>query len=241
MNRRRFLAALAGGASALTVGAPTTVSAADPARAPYGSGPLGDWTNLSRSISTPAQFQAVHDQNGVLIIGDSITNANAYELATRVWAEHSLPLAVNAWNGRPAAPAIDWLEANVGAVGIPDRGLVVACGTNDIFRPLGFWQQVNRVLALAAGRQVYWVNVFAARAGVSAAMRLADMRNSAVVNEQIARMQSANPNLRIVEWFSTLAGGYNESLIDQYLSDGVHCTVAGRDAWCNLIMQAMAL
>lgn len=241
MNRRRFLATLAGGAATATIGMPTVAAAADPTRAPSGSGPLGDWTNLGRSISTPAQFANVAAVNGVLIVGDSITNANAYDLAVRVGTNHGLPLAVNAWNGRPTAPAVDWLEANVGTAGIPDRGLVMACGTNDIFRPLGYWQQVNRVLALADGRPVYWVNVFAARTGVSSAMRLADMRNSAVINEQIARQQVSNPNLRIVEWFSSLAGGHNESNIDAWLSDGVHTTPAGRAAWCDLILAAMGL
>lgn len=241
MNRRGFLATLVGGTATAVIAPGEFAAAADPSRAPYGSGALGDWTNLGRSISTPAQFDNVADVNGVLIIGDSITNANAYDLAVKVGQRHGLPLAVNAWNGRPTAPAVDWLEANVGTDGIPERGLVMACGTNDIFRPLRFWEQVNRVMALADGRPVYWVNVFAARSGVSAAMRLADMRNSAMVNEQIARQLRVYPNLRIVEWFSSLGGGHNESNVDAWLSDGVHCTPAGRVAWCDLILDAMGL
>lgn len=244
MNRRRFLAALAGGASALTVGAPTTVSAADPARAPYGSGPLGDWTVYTPMMSTATRFGQVADNNGVLLLGDSIAKANAPALGGRVGAA-GLFLGVNAWPGRPTEPAVDWLEANPGY--IPDRGVIMACGSNDVFRPVGWWQQVARVMALAAGRPVYWVSVYVDRPKnpdgsiASAVKRVADMRNSGVINNQLYTMARAYPNLRIVEWHAALSGGHNESNIDAWLSDGVHTTPAGSTAWCDLITGAMGL
>jgi len=243
VNRRGFLAALAGGASALVVGAPA-VQAADPARAPYGSGPLGDWTVYTPMMSTATRFQQVADNNGVLLLGDSIAKANAPALGGRVGAA-GLFLGVNAWPSRPTEPAVDWLEANPGY--IPDRGVVVACGSNDIFRPVGWWQQVSRVLALAAGRPVVWVSVYVDRwkdatgAPASAARRAADMRNSGLINEQLRNTSKLYPNLKIIEWYASLAGGHNESNIDAWLTDGVHTTAAGTEAWCDLVAAGIGL
>jgi hypothetical protein len=213
----------------------------DPARAPYGSGPHGGWLDKTPSISTDAKFQEMHDTNGVLLIGDSIARQAANELAQRLWDDHRVVTAVNNWPSRPCAPAVDWLEDH--QAWIPDRGIVMACGANDIFNPAQWWRNVNRVLEIADGRPVYWIAVYVDRWSLTDPdQRAADMRNSAWVNQQLYATANAYPNLKVVDWHAWLSQGYNESKIADVLSDGVHLTSpVGIDNWVDLLTLKMGL
>lgn len=211
----------------------------DPARAPYGSGQLGAWQTKTNSISTPAQFQNTVARNGVLIVGDSIANQADYMYASRVYAARGLPTAVNQWPGRPTRPAVDWLVAHANL--IPARGVVMAVGANDIFNPAGWWQQVKRVMAAAKGKPVYWITVHVDRWSGTADRRVADMRNSAWINDQLYAMARSYPNLVVVDWHAMLSQGYNESRVATWLSDGVHLTPTGIDGWCDLLALRMRL
>lgn len=229
---------------AATVATTTTRKVArvieDPARAPYGSGPHGGWTTKTPSISSNAQFQAVRNTNGVMLIGDSIARQAQNELAQRLYDEHGILTAVNNWPSRPTAPAVDWLEAHQSW--IPDRGIVMATGANDIFNPHKWWQQVNRVLEIADGRPVYWIAVYVDRwSGADPWLRAADMRNSAWVNQQLYATANAYPNLKVVDWHAWLSQGPNESKIADLLSDGVHLTTAGIDNYNDLLTLKMGL
>lgn len=192
-----------------------------------GTGALGDWRELTPLVSTPRQFRRVRDGDGLLVVGDSIARATVDELA----AASGLSVAVNAHPGRPTPPAADWIVANAGL--IPDRGLVVVSGANDVFAPLGWWRQVERVLAAADGRPVYWLTVHVDRWRGDATQRFADRSHSDWLNDQLRAVADRHPNLVIVDWAGALS--------DDWLSDGVHPSADGVAAWCGLLARAMGL
>lgn len=94
-------------------------------------------------------------------------------------------------------------------------------------------------MAIAGGgRTVFWVNTQVARTGQSAAVQLADQRNCAWGNLQLAEARGRHPNLRVVGWAGFLAA--MPSRLTTYLRDGVHTSVPlGRNARSELITQAI--
>ncbi|MFE2752588.1 hypothetical protein ACFXGA_11375 [Actinosynnema sp. NPDC059335] len=231
-TRRRLLTA-----GAVAVG--STVLTAPAAFADgYGSGALGPWENSSRAISTLTQIRPVLDTDGLFMFGDSISVQDGYSLAQRLHGRTGDVIAVHNWSGRPTAPAVDALAQWAQTYGLPGR-VLMATGSNDIFTPPVFAAQVERVLDIVGpGRTVYWVNVQVARTGQSAAVQLADQRNSAWINLQLADAQRAHPNLRIVRWAEFLAA--KPTRLTAYLRDGVHTTEPlGQDARNELIVQAI--
>jgi len=233
-NRRQIL--LAGAAAAVaTVASAETASAADL----YGSGELVDWTVLSRAISSEATIAYARDNDGVYMFGDSISVQDGKALATRLMGRTGASLAVHNWSGRPTPPAVDALQNWATKYGLPRR-ILMATGTNDIFNPPVFAAQVDRTMSIVGThRPVVWVNTQIARTAKSAAVQLADQRNSAWINSQISDAQKKYPNLRIVRWAEYLAA--KPSRLTMYLREGVHTTVpAGQDARNELIVQALA-
>jgi hypothetical protein len=221
------VAAVAGVATAETAGA------ADP----YGSGDLGDWTILGRSISTTATITYVRDHDGVFMFGDSIAVQDGKALATKL-LNRGISLAVHNWSGRPTRPAVDALENWAIKYGLPRR-ILMATGTNDIFNPPVFAAQVDRTMKIVgSNRTVIWVNTQISRTAKSAAIQVADQRNSAWINSQIHDADKKYPNLRIVRWAEYLAA--QPSRLTTLLREGVHTTVpAGQDARNDLIVQAL--
>jgi hypothetical protein len=213
----------------------------DPARAPYGSGVINpNWGDGPVVQSSQLYFERVRDNNGLFMVGDSIMNDTRTEFAQRMWDQHGLYTAVNCRDGRPAFDGVDALEEL--ADYIPDRGVVIGLGTNDIFSPVNWWQQVERVLEIVDGRPVYWVSVFADRWSGSADRRVADMRNSSWVSQQLYAEAVAHPNLEVVDWHAYISTGPNEARVTGWLTDGVHPTnPSGVYGWCNLVAQRMGL
>jgi hypothetical protein len=204
----------------------------------YGSGALGPWEGSSKQISTTAQIGPVLANDGLYMFGDSIAVQDGYSLAQRLSSRTGAPLAVHNWSGRPTEPAVDALAHWASTYGLPRR-ILMATGSNDIFTPPVFAAQVDRTMGIVGpGRLVYWVNVQVARTSQSAAVQLADQRNSAWINLQLADAQRRYPNLRIVHWAEFLAAKITR--LSLYLRDGVHTTVpAGQDARNELIVQAI--
>jgi hypothetical protein len=221
MNRRTLL--VGGAASAAALALPQlAATAAD--TGPYGSGYLGPWTTLARSVSTSKQILPCLAGDGVFAFGDSIAKQDGYALAVRLAARDGSLMAVNYWNGRPTAPAVDALEQWAGTYGLPSR-ILMATGSNDIFSPPSFRAQVDRTISIVGpNRTVIWVNVHVSRWSQPASVQVADQRNSGWINAQLADAAAAHPNLRIVHWAELLAGkpGYR---IPTYLRDGVHTSV----------------
>lgn len=207
----------------------------------FGSGTLDPWENRQRSISTAATIAACLAADGLMAFGDSILRADYVPLAQALHDADGTVTAVNAWNGRPAAPAIDALEEWAAQFGLPSR-LLMAIGSNDIFDPSEFADQIERMLEIAGPyRQVLWVNVHVARTTVPASVQLADQRNSGWVNAQLAEAAGRHPNLTLVKWseFLNRKPGYR---ISTYLSDGVHTSVPlGQAARNALIIEAVGI
>lgn len=235
MNRRAFLAAGAAGAAILAV--PQLATASD--TGPYGSGYLGAWTGLARSISTEKQILPCLAGDGVMAFGDSIAKQDGAALAQQVYDELGLLMAVNYWNGRPTAPTVDALEQWAITYGLPSQILMLT-GSNDIFAPPSFRAQVDRTMRIVGpGRMVVWVNVHVSRWSQPTGVQVADQRNTGWVNAQLADAAAAHPNLRMVRWAELLAGkpGYR---IPAYLRDGVHTSILGRAARNEMIVQGLA-
>lgn len=230
-----------GVSSLVTTKAPRTL--VDPARAPYGSGTLSSsWQNTNPIVSTTLTWQRVRDNNGVMVFGDSIANQTSFEFATRMWDQHDLFTAVHNHPGRPTWACVDALEDY--AEYIPDRGLVMACGSNDVFDPDDWWEQIDRVLEIADGRPVYWISAYVERrgTGVDPDRKAADIRNSAWVNQQLYAMAMVHENLKVVDWYAAVASGGNEQRVSAWLTDGVHLTnPSGIYGWCNTLEGRMGL
>ncbi|MFD7154187.1 hypothetical protein ACFV9C_06305 [Kribbella sp. NPDC059898] len=225
---------MAGAAAAVAgVVAAETASAADL----YGSGELGDWTILSRSISTAATVTYVRDHDGVCMFGDSIAVQDGKALASKLLSR-GISLAVHNWSGRPTMPAVDALENWALKYGLPRR-ILMATGTNDIFNPPVFAAQVDRTMRIVgSNRKVVWVNTQISRTAKSAAIQVADQRNSAWINSQLHDAEKKYPNLDLVRWAEYLAA--KPSRLTQLLREGVHTTVpAGQDARNDLMVQGL--
>ncbi|MBM7788071.1 SGNH/GDSL hydrolase family protein [Tenggerimyces flavus] len=206
----------------------------------YGSGPIGDWSNSSRAISTITQIRPVLNGDGLYMFGDSIAYQDGRALAERLLDQTGDVIAVHNWSGRPTAPAVDALASWAQTYGMPNR-ILMATGSNDIFNPPVFAAQIDRTMTIVGpSRIVLWVNVQVARTSKPAAVQLADQRNSGWINLQLADAQKRHPNLRIVRWAEFLAARPTRLLPTNYIRDGVHTTVPlGQNARNELIVQAI--
>lgn len=219
--------------------AASTVAATESASAGgFGSGDLAPWTGLTKAISTASTIERTRQNNGVFMFGDSLGVQDGKALAQRLLSALNLPIAVNNWSGRPTKETVDALaqwKANYGLT----RRILMASGTNDIFTPSVFAAQVDRAMGIAGtSRTVFWVNTQVARTTVNTAVQLADQRNSAWINLQLADAQRRHPNLRIVHWAEWLAA--KPTRLGTYLRQGIHTSVPyGQDARNELIVQAI--
>ncbi|MDX6281297.1 MAG: hypothetical protein QOH03_2368 [Kribbellaceae bacterium] len=204
----------------------------------YGSGDLGAWKGLSKAVATEATIERVLSVNGVFMFGDSIAVQDGKAFALRLKSKLGLELAVNNWSGRPTKDTVDALASWKANYGLPRR-IVMACGTNDIFAPPVMAAQIDRAMSLVGQRTtVFWVNTQVARTGLGNTVLLADQRNSAWVNLQLAEAQQRHSNLRIVRWAEWLAA--KPSRLNTYLRKGIHTSVPyGQDARNELMVQAI--
>ena len=212
---KKLIAAIA---IALAVFIPVSPHKMQPVAGPdYGSGQLGDWTQLTHA--TFGNFATAD----VVIVGDSITMAGWNELQTTLNAS-GYSLAGSYWAGRPTTPAVDWTVSLSRKPPI----LVMASGTNDIFNPPVMAAQVARLKAWAGtSTRILWVDVQASRASYA----VADQRNSMWVNQQIWTNLPASNVCQWSRWFAE-----QPPRLTQYLSDGVHpIEGVGTNFWAAVI------
>jgi hypothetical protein len=203
----------------------------------YGSGVLGAWERQARAISNEAQIRKTRETDGVFMFGDSLGVQDGPSLA-RMLSALGINTAVHNWAGRPVTPAVDALDTWSQDYGLPHR-ILMSVGSNDIFTPPALAAQVERTMQIVGDdRTVYWVNVQAARTAHGPAVQVADQRNSAWINLQLAEAQRRHDNLRIVHWAEHLASKPNR--LAKYLRDGLHTSVPlGQAARNALIVQAI--
>ncbi|HEY3508845.1 MAG TPA: hypothetical protein VGL36_06775 [Kribbella sp.] len=206
---------------------------------PYGSGTLGPWQGLLHRISSEDQIRDVLAFDGIFMFGDSIAVQDSSALERLLTDRGGDLIAVHDWSGQPASAAVDALEDWSRNYGLPRR-IVMAVGTNDIFDPPAFAEQVERAMRIAGpDRTVYWVNVYASRTKQPASVRDADLANSAWINRQLEQAALLHSNLRIVQWAEFLDSQPNGPA--QYLRDGVHTSEpTGSSARNALIADAIA-
>ncbi|NIK56010.1 GDSL-type esterase/lipase family protein [Kribbella shirazensis] len=203
----------------------------------YGSGTLGPWRDLVHRISPEDEIRDVLAFDGVFMFGDSIALQDSAALERLLTNRTGDSIAYHDWSGQPASAAVDALEEWSHQYGLPRR-IVMAVGTNDIFDPPAFAAQVERALRIAGpDRTVYWVNVYASRTKQPAAVRDADLANSAWINQQLRDAAREHPNLRIIEWSEFLEAQPNRPA--EYLRDGVHTSEPGGAARNKLIADAI--
>jgi hypothetical protein len=207
---------------------------------PYGSGVLGDWTNLSHGLycfqpgSTPdtsytraarktaaASSAAMACQGeDIRIYGDSITFGGKSAVAAELNAL-GYTVFIDAWSGRPTTPAVDALVAETVLPPI----VVMATGTNDIFNSTVMGAQVQRAENFIAAYnaqhgtnvQLFWVDVQCTRWGQTDVIERNDQRNSMAVNFAIYKRIQTTHVISIAQRFMD-----NPSLLGTYLSDGCH-------------------
>jgi hypothetical protein len=163
---------------------------------------------------------AVHDPDGVLWIGDSITASGYSDITTRL-GNLGHPVCVNGQPGRTAAQGVEVMRQYFRA-GLVAPTMVLALGTNDASDPAlvaDFGCQVNNAMfAAGATRRVYWINVYN---GTSAAT----LEGSRAINNALVTEDRAHTNLAKSEWY-----GYIIDRLSLLQADQVHPTGAGNSA-----------
>ena len=232
---KRLFAALLAVAAFSWVALPTDAGTTD-----YGSGLIGDWSAYShcdsgcRGVDTAAGryvYSDSWDAADVAVAGDSITArswGDLYPLVTK----RGHRMAVNYWSGRPTTPLVDWLVQRVQAGKHMPSVLIVASGANDIYSPAVMASQVRRLkAALPSSATLIWVDVQVSRVKYSAAVQVADQRNSMAVNQQI---YTNLPYERVIRWSELFWGA--PWRLGYYLEDGVHPKVGtGTRCWAAAI------
>lgn len=193
----------------------------------YGSGQAGP--PATTAVVSTVAYTAVSD---VLVVGDSITVGNYKALAAQLPGKR---LAVNARSGRATTDAVNQVLA---MPYVPPR-VIMAVGSNDVFNPPVMAGQIKRLRDALEPRgiTVSWVTVQVARSRYSAAVQLADQRNSGWVNAQI--WAGCTAPCRVIDWAGFLAA-YPSYRLPAYLRDGVHTTEAGTGAWACLTARGAA-
>jgi hypothetical protein len=232
--------------SAPTAKLPVQTVAYEATPGPYGSGVLGDWSNLSHGLYCFTAGTLTNSKTGygvtkvtsytkaakataplsssvfscpgedIRLYGDSITFGGKSAFAYEM-GQRGLTTYVDAWSGRPTTPVADAILAETAFPPV----VVVASGTNDMFNPTVMAAQINRIknhiASVSPLTKLFWVDVQATRWGQTEYIERNDQRNSMAVNLAIYQNMPTN---RVVQWTQRFMS--NPNLMGTYLKDGVH-------------------
>ena len=161
----------------------------------------------------------------VVIVGDSILRdaMNDADLAGTFGAA-GCPATVDAEPGRSTTGAATVIESLAATGPLPSVVAVTTAGWDAYTDPSPVAENVDRVMAAAAGRRVVWVNAYV----------LSPSRGDLVVNATLAAKAAQYPKLTVVNHWSWLDAN------PQYLSDGfAHLTPAGSAVWTDRLLSAV--
>ncbi|WP_328329169.1 hypothetical protein OHA70_05365 [Kribbella sp. NBC_00382] len=219
LSRRRLLGV---GAALVATSAAMVANSGSVSADIYGSGPLEPWEGMNATISSEDQIHRVIAADGVFLFGDSIAVQDGNALARRVITLTHKPMAMHTWAGQPTEAAVDALQMWKTKYGLPSR-IVMAVGSNDIFKPPAFGPQVDRAMGIIGpAREVFWVDAYVCRTRESDLVQRADRRNTDWVNSQLDDAERRYPNLHVVRWSEFVATVKSSR---HYVRDGVHTTV----------------
>ena len=207
---------------------PTPPAPGTPAREPYGSGALGDWRRSGRESSTPTVDAAAAAGDGLHLAGDSLGSRLLPVLRDRF---SDRPFSYDVWNGRPTAPTLERLARLADERRLAPT-LVLAAGSNDVFDPWSFEEQVHRAREIVGRRRLLWITTYVSRPRAPSA----DLRNCAVLLLSLERAAAAG-HVELVPWFSYLARVGPR--IEEYVEDGVHPTPRGVQALADLVLATL--
>lgn len=152
-------------------------------------------------------------------VGDSIMLGAAEPLAAAVADRLGVPIEINARVGRPFGEGID-VAHDLVAAGAVGEAVVVHLGTNG---PVDEAMVREMLDQFRTARRVVLVNVRVPR------------DYEAPVNETLAAVGAAYPNVRLLDWY-----GATEGREELFWSDGVHLKAAGSALYAQLIADALA-
>jgi lysophospholipase L1-like esterase len=150
------------------------------------------------------------------VVGDSLTVGAQPYLGAAMSKKGCTVAWVDGRTSRPTSEGVAILEAHQRAGTLP-RILIVGLGTNDRDWLGDFPGHVDRVMAIAAGRPVIWID--------SAFGPVRD-----VVNGTLTVKAQQYPNLKIMSW-----DGPYWSTPSWRAGDNVHATAAGYQARANMM------
>ncbi len=149
----------------------------------------------------------------ITAIGDSIMLGSSGALQS-VLGNLSIDAAV----GRQVSEALNVLRAKRAAGQLGDV-ILIHIGTNGTFTAAQF----DEMMSLAGGRRVVFVNIKAPRNWQDP--------NNALLASKVRQY----PNARLIDWYST-----SINRPDFFAGDGIHPSLAGRNAYANLIASRLA-
>lgn len=155
----------------------------------------------------------------VVLYGDSIT----YQVTERLRIRHP-EIAVDAFWGRSAQSGVEALARDTFDNPAPEV-VVMAVGTNDTREPSVVGDQVRFARGiLPRSTRLLWVNTY-----------VESRPGSDEVNRQIALV----PGVEVVDWSARNLRARGHAERSPLLSDGVHLSCGGSDAWVRLVEAAL--
>lgn len=213
-----------------TVGSPTANPA--PNEPDPSSGRIGPWQRMGHLASTDREIARVAaDPRGVLLIGDSLATRTRPALAKALGKR---PFAWNHWNGRPTHGTVDVVAPLEQSGRLPGIVMVLS-GSNDVFDPLRFETQVDRLMGIVGPtRHVIWSVPTVRRAKTGSA----DAHNSAIIGAALRRAAATHPNLTLVDWAGYL-DTQSPARVRALMPDGVHPSPTGSVALARQLVAAL--
>jgi hypothetical protein len=158
------------------------------------------------------------------ILGDSLTvGADQLGRLDEAFAREDCTIAwVDAANGRRTSDGVALLERRNATEQLP-YALIIGLGTNDEFQLEQFSSHVDRVMELANGRKVAWIDN-------------AHLPVRATINAILARKARQYPDLTIIEWNEPYWANPTWRA-----SDSIHATTTGYIARSTLMAEHAAV